>query len=548
MDNRTFNELLNAGEVGLIMADGAQALSKKQLGTIIQRTQSSIGRNIPESFQSKVQSTTNLKPETRKENPFISPIGQTRNTRLRKGDSVAAILAKMFIFMKKTHEEKKLRRELIRDFEKENEDKKNRLEKKKSTKKPKSESRLKNFSKNLTQGLKNSFDKLFKFLAKLAIVAFIFEIEKGVDEVVKDAEKFVKKIEEVKKSIIDGIDKIENWFASIDILGFKPFGFLKKETETETPDTKKPTTSTPENPGITGNKLERYKKIVSKGESAGNYNAIQGFTGGDPSIPRTHSGKDISELSIGEVLKIQEPRKKTNSSAAGKYQFTHDTLQGLYKKAGLSLNDPFSPENQEKLYDKFTEENKKLLTKNLGRKPTYAELALASFTGVGGSGKPGATEIINAAAKTPTKSVNEVLGLDPRSEAAKKNPQFEKSVGEFVKNNENNFKELDTPVPDINPIKLNDTPISTESPSNTTSLRPKDSTQKMSTQIELPKINSDKLSSLFKENENKKEEMETSNIIINNSKTNNIIGSNPRTQILNYATPLDLPFFLQGQI
>ena len=163
MDNTTFKELLNAGEIDLIMADGAQALSKKQLGTIIQKTQESIGRNIPESLKTKAKSVPNMRLEEVKQSPFFSPIGKTQVTKLKKGDSISAILAKMFNFMKQMYEEKKLQKELNRDFAKNFT--------KTDTKKPKSESRLKNFSKNLTQGLKNSFDKLFKFLAKLAIVA-----------------------------------------------------------------------------------------------------------------------------------------------------------------------------------------------------------------------------------------------------------------------------------------------------------------------------------------------------------------------------------------
>jgi hypothetical protein len=544
MDNTTFKELLDAGEIGLIMADGAQALTKKQLGTIIQRTQESIGRNIPESFQLKAKSTSNLKLEKPQESPFLTPIGVTRNTRLKKGDSAAAILAKMFSFMKKTHEEKKLRKELDKNFKKEQETA--RREKKKSTKKPKTESKLENFLKNLQSSFKNSVRKLLGFLTKLAIVAFIFETQKEVEKVVEDFEKLAIKIEEVKKSIIDGIDKIKNWFASIDIFGYKPFDFEGggKKAEPE-----KPTTTTPieTKPKPTENKFKRFKEIVASSESK-NYNAIQGFPSGDPSIPRSHNGKDLSELTIGEVLKIQEPRKQTNSSAAGKYQFTYATLQGLYKNAGLSLSDPFSPENQEKLYDTFTEQNKKLLTKTLGREPTYAELGIASLAGAGGGKKPGATEIIKAAKETPNKQMFDVLGFEKGSEARKKNPQLEGvTAGKYVSDREKQFKVLDT-IPDINPIKLNDTLKSTESPPNITPLQSGDNTQKLTMPIESPKINSDKLSSLFKENENKKEEMVSSNIIINNSQTNNIIGSNPKTQILNFATPLDLPFFLQGQI
>ena len=526
MDNRTFNELLNAGEVGLIMADGAQALSKKQLGTIIQRTQSSIGRNIPESFQSKVQSTTNLKPETRKENPFISPIGQTRNTRLRKGDSVAAILAKMFSFMKKTHEEKKLRRELIRDFEKENEDKKNRLEKKKSTKKPKSESKLKNFSKNLTQGLKNSFDKLFKFLAKLAIVAFIFEIEKGVDEVVKDAEKFVKKIEEVKKTIEEGIDKIKSWISnltgwyrklkdwlmSLEFFGWKPFG-----------GTERPISTFPE--GTT--EYEKYKEItaVREGGPLG-YDAMFGEF--DKKNPPKYKGKMVSELTIGEAIEFG--RSRGAKGALGRYGFIPSTLESNYRDAGLSKDDIFNPTNQDIIFKTLTDKNANDLTKRLGRDPTAAELRVAHAVGVGGS-----MQLYKAEKEDSQQTALDILlpqldiskvgqkQYDKREQERKSNQHLNYPVKEVLDKMRKDFKEKNNP----NLIK----------PENSLS----DNESMLTSPVVKPSINSDKVSSLFKDNDSLKETMSIQLAVIDNSTTNNIIGSGQKTQIISAPTLPDYP-------
>lgn len=522
MDNTTFKELLNAGEIDLIMADGAQALSKKQLGTIIQKTQESIGRNIPESLKTKAKSVPNMRLEEVKQSPFFSPIGKTQVTKLKKGDSISAILAKMFNFMKQMYEEKKLQKELNRDFAKNF----TKTDTKTDTKKPKSESRLKNFSKNLTQGLKNSFDKLFKFLAKLAIVAFIFEIEKGVDEVVKDAEKFVKKIEEVKKTIEEGIDKIKSWISnltgwyrklkdwlmSLEFFGWKPFG-----------GTERPISTFPE--GTT--EYEKYKEItaVREGGPLG-YDAMFGEF--DKKNPPKYKGKMVSELTIGEAIEFG--RSRGAKGALGRYGFIPSTLESNYRDAGLSKDDIFNPTNQDIIFKTLTDKNANDLTKRLGRDPTAAELRVAHAVGVGGSmqlykaekedSQQTALDILLPQLDKST--VGQALH-DKREQQRESNRNLKHPAREVLDTIRKDFIEKNNP----NLIK----------PENSLS----DNESMLTSPVVKPSINSDKVSSLFKDNDSLKETMSIQLAVIDNSTTNNIIGSGQKTQIISAPTLPDYP-------
>ncbi len=80
--------------------------------------------------------------------------------------------------------------------------------------------------------------------------------------------------------------------------------------------------------------------FIGKYEAKGNYNTIWG---GDQI-------KGITNKSLKEVVAFQRDYSKTHaSSALGKYQFMPDTLEETYKKLGLSGNEKFSPEMQDRL-------------------------------------------------------------------------------------------------------------------------------------------------------------------------------------------------------
>jgi hypothetical protein len=161
----------------------------------------------------------------------------------------------------------------------------------------------------------------------------------------------------------------------------------------------------------------------SEGGAAG-YDAIYGFSGpgGDPSIPEKHGGKNISQLTIGEVIAIGKSRGG-NRGALGKYQFMPTVLEGLLSIAGLTKNDIFSPENQDHLYRVFTQRNVQELI-NRGIEPTAENLHLAHAVGAGGANK-----LLKA---DPNAIAADVLGYEKGGDVRKTNPHLEKTTGEYI--------------------------------------------------------------------------------------------------------------------
>lgn len=86
----------------------------------------------------------------------------------------------------------------------------------------------------------------------------------------------------------------------------------------------------------------RLLDFIAGPESKGNYNAVFG---------NSNSTADLSKLTLNEVLKQQQAsvKKGSPSSAVGRYQFLRKTLMGLKRKMGLTGEEKFTPELQDKL-------------------------------------------------------------------------------------------------------------------------------------------------------------------------------------------------------
>lgn len=85
--------------------------------------------------------------------------------------------------------------------------------------------------------------------------------------------------------------------------------------------------------------------FISKPESNGDYNIVWGGIKSKDQPPKTLTG-----MTIREVLAWQDRIDPFYmSEAAGRYQIMEDTLRGLYSKAGLTLDDLYSRENQDRL-------------------------------------------------------------------------------------------------------------------------------------------------------------------------------------------------------
>lgn len=120
--------------------------------------------------------------------------------------------------------------------------------------------------------------------------------------------------------------------------------------------------------------LKRAADIVSNYESAGSggYNAVnQGGEAGGTKIPAgfysgdfrkmpQHGGRDLTTLTIGEIMDLQaDPGRKMSNQewvkqgklhAVGRYQFIGSTLRGLVQRLGIPRTAKFTPELQDRLF------------------------------------------------------------------------------------------------------------------------------------------------------------------------------------------------------
>ena len=109
-----------------------------------------------------------------------------------------------------------------------------------------------------------------------------------------------------------------------------------------------------ETPGGTpgsGSRLQPIHKqaldIISRPESGGNYNAMnRGNAGDSPEGPKHYFGKNLTDMTIGEVKKLQSQGKL---NAAGRYQIVGVSLPTAQSSAGLTNNDKFDQNNQDLL-------------------------------------------------------------------------------------------------------------------------------------------------------------------------------------------------------
>lgn len=89
-------------------------------------------------------------------------------------------------------------------------------------------------------------------------------------------------------------------------------------------------------------------------------------------------GKRLTQMTIDEAAVVQDKRRKSNRNAMGRYQFMD--VRSAARLAGLKGTDLMSPENQDKMFEAYTEANAKRL-KKLGVEVTARTLRLAHSVG-----------------------------------------------------------------------------------------------------------------------------------------------------------------------
>jgi len=159
-----------------------------------------------------------------------------------------------------------------------------------------------------------------------------------------------------------------------------------------------------------------YADRISASESGGDYNATNLGV-------KQINGKPVSQNSISEVVEWQKQNKASNRHAAGKYQFIN--VASAARLAGLSGSDMFSPENQEKMFQAFTQSNKQQLAA-LGLPTTNDYLAMAHAVGAQG------TKDLISAQRTGSggERATNVLGLE--GTASSTNPHLQGTVDSVI--------------------------------------------------------------------------------------------------------------------
>lgn len=104
----------------------------------------------------------------------------------------------------------------------------------------------------------------------------------------------------------------------------------------------------------TGGGMNALLAFIASGE--GGYESVnRGTSGGriiGSDLNATRNGKSITQLTFREIFELQSIRDPFNPNrifAVGRYQIIPSTMRGVFRASGLSLDDTFSPANQDRL-------------------------------------------------------------------------------------------------------------------------------------------------------------------------------------------------------
>ena len=273
-------------------------------------------------LSSSIRNDKGLKPPKLVKNvdtTSYTSLGENQTNRLRRGDGIADVAAKLFNLFIGINNDEKLHQELDHNFEKEvseNEAKRfsllhsNETDEAKKLKEDKSESPI----MKLLRALRLGFEKigLLKSFKKLLHVG---EVLGGI------VWKIIKFI--VPKTPIGKVLSLVA--AAAGVYELNEHGYF-----------------------------EPLKALIGKGE--GKYTSANMGTKGGKIIP--HEDIDFSKMTVGELMRRQsikwgDKNESEKILGAGKYQVTPEPLKEAVQKGVLKETDFFTPTNQEILAENF---------------------------------------------------------------------------------------------------------------------------------------------------------------------------------------------------
>ena len=265
------------------------------------------------------QRATKVAPNVVPKEPFYNSVSQ-RAGKLKKGDHLANVAAKILLFMVKNHEKDNLMMEMASNFKKAKEDE--------------TQDRHDLHVKQLYVREKKKDDEKKKTGGKNNLLKYGLIAAGGVG-LMLFAEDAMAAFTDMKKQL-DGFNlDIKSLFNTNEI----------------------PTTLTNVNSMGDLSNLQQLKDVIGKAESGNNYNRLVTAKAGDKNLPSEFKNINLSDLTIAEVLDLQKRMKKSGlfpSTAIGKFQIVEPTLKSLSSSLGVDINKTkFTPETQEMYADKL---------------------------------------------------------------------------------------------------------------------------------------------------------------------------------------------------
>jgi len=230
---------------------------------------------------------------------------------------------------------------------------------------------FKNFLGSTGSKIKQASGNVFEAIMYLLIGWLVNKLPEIIDGVKKIYGR-IKKIVNVLKSFINNV---KNWFVGIgDVVNqakenFKNFDFFDskgklkekldelenswKAIETDIKEGKKLLT-TPLSDEDLGDKQTSSGDlfdVIASGE--GDYNSVnRGRAGDSPGGASRYFGKDLTQMTVGEVMDLQ---RSGQLYAAGKYQIIPKTMKGFVSSSSISMTDLFDSSTQEKFKKYITD-------------------------------------------------------------------------------------------------------------------------------------------------------------------------------------------------
>lgn len=293
------------------MATHKDSLSEKFMDGVVSINTTQLAKTIADCISKRLYSVGSKnkflggKTVGRIDTALYTSISEDQYQRLRRGDGVADVAAKLVNLIKKIDEEKKLHHEIDRNFEQEasHESKKNNV-------------------------VSEVHDE------PTTIGEKVIEDEQGIFNTF------------TKLSLLTRLPKLWNWLKNIGSFVSKMFsgklGTIAKIGATT---------------GAVVYGASKLSDVIAKGESGGDYDKV---LGGKNTIEFGGEQRKLTSMTVGETLQWGAQRiAQDKGTAIGKYQTIHKTLEGLVKTGVVSESDKMSPETQDKLYESLLPQSAK---------------------------------------------------------------------------------------------------------------------------------------------------------------------------------------------